>query len=69
MWVCGQRHAPAALPPGQTWYPLYRRLGGPQRRSGWVRKISPPQGLNPQTVQPVAWRYTGPQGNAIPVQA
>ena len=24
----GQRHAPAALPPGKTRYPLYRRLGG-----------------------------------------
>ena len=26
----GQRHAPAALPPGMTRYPLYRRLGGPR---------------------------------------
>jgi hypothetical protein len=26
-----------------TRYPLYRRLGGPQGRSGRVRKISPPQ--------------------------
>ena len=24
----------------ETRYPLYRRLGGPQGRSGWVRKIS-----------------------------
>jgi hypothetical protein len=38
MGVGGQRHTPAALPPGQTRYPLYRRLGGPQSRSGWVRK-------------------------------
>ena len=30
------------LPPGQTRYPLYRSLGGPQGRSGQVRKISPP---------------------------
>ena len=22
------------LPPGKTWYPFYRRLGGPQGRSG-----------------------------------
>jgi hypothetical protein len=29
MRVGGQRHAPAALPPGKTRYPLYRRLGGP----------------------------------------
>jgi hypothetical protein len=27
-----QRHAPAALPPGKTRYPLYRRLGGVQSR-------------------------------------
>jgi hypothetical protein len=25
---------PAALPPGKTRYPLYRRLDGPQGRSG-----------------------------------
>ena len=31
------------LPPGKTRYPLYRRLGGPQGRSGQVRKISPHQ--------------------------
>jgi hypothetical protein len=37
---CGQHHAPAALPPGQTRYPLYRRLGGPQGRAGRVRKYS-----------------------------
>jgi hypothetical protein len=30
MGVCGECHAPAALPPGKTWYPLYRKLGGPQ---------------------------------------
>ena len=41
----GQHHAPAALPPGKTRYPLYRRLGGPQGRSGRVRKISPPTGI------------------------
>ena len=41
MGVGGQRHAPAALPPGKTRYPLYRRLGGTQGRSGQVRKISP----------------------------
>jgi hypothetical protein len=40
--VGGQRHAPAALPPQKTRYPLYRRLGGPQGRSGRVRKTSPP---------------------------
>jgi hypothetical protein len=33
------------LPPGKTRYPLYRRLGGPQGRSGQVRKISYPTGI------------------------
>ena len=56
--VDGQRHAPAALPPGKTQYPLHRRLGGPQGRSGRVRKISPPSGFDPRAVQPVASRYT-----------
>jgi hypothetical protein len=53
-----QRHAPAASPPGETQYPLYRRLGGPQSRSGRVRKFSPPPGFDPRTLQPVAIRYT-----------
>jgi len=39
-----------SLPPGKTRYPLYRRMGGPQGRSGQVRKISPPPGLDPRTV-------------------
>ena len=34
MGVGGQHHAPAALPPGKTRYPLYRRLGEPQDRAG-----------------------------------
>ena len=58
MGVGGQRHVPAALPPGKTRYPLYRRLGGPQSRSGRVREILPPLGFDPPAVQPVASRYT-----------
>jgi len=54
MRVGGQRHAPSALPPGKTRYPLYRRLGGPQDRSGRVRKTPPLPGFDPRTVQPVA---------------
>ena len=50
----GQRHAPAALPPGKTRYPSYGRPGGPQSRSRQVRKISPLPGFDPRTVQPVA---------------
>jgi len=47
-----------SLPRGKIRYPLYRRLGGPQGRSGRVRKISPPPGFDPRTVEPVASRYT-----------
>jgi len=48
MRVGGQRHAPAALPPEKTRYPLYRRLGWPQGRSGRVRKISSPPAIDPR---------------------
>ena len=47
-----------SLPPGKTLYPLYRRLCVPQGRSGQVWKILPPPGFDPQTIQPVASRYT-----------
>jgi len=56
-WVCGQRHAPAALYPGKTRYLLYGKLGGPQGRSGWVRTISPPPEFDLRTVQHVGSRY------------
>ena len=58
MRVGGQHNAPAALPPGMSRYPMYRRLGGPQGRSGRMRKISPPARFNPRTAQLVASRYT-----------
>ena len=51
MRVDGQRHVPAVLSPGKTQYPLYRRLSEPQGRSGRVRKILPPPGFDPRTVQ------------------
>jgi hypothetical protein len=58
MEVGGQGHVPAALPLGKSWYLLFRKLCGPQDRSGPVRKISPPPGFYLRTVQPVASRYT-----------
>ena len=60
MGVGGQCHAPAALHTGRTWYLLYSRLGGPQSRSGRVRKVSPhpPPGFIPRTMQPVVSSYT-----------
>ena len=42
-----------SLPPEKSRYPLYRRLGGPQGRSGQVRKISPPRGFDPRTVEAI----------------
>ena len=58
-WVVSTTPRPL-YPPGKTRYPLYSRLGGPQGRSGLVRKISslPTRGFDPRTVQPVASRYT-----------
>jgi len=59
MGLGGQRQAPATLPPGETRYSLYRRLGGQQDRSGRVRNISPPPaGIDTQAIEPVASRYT-----------
>ena len=47
-----------SLPPGKTHYTLYKRLGGPQGRSGQVRNILPPPGFDSRTVHSVASRYT-----------
>jgi len=58
MVLGGQRHPPAALPAGTTRYKLCRRLGGPNGRSGRLRKTSPPPGFDPRSVQLVASRYT-----------
>ena len=51
---------PGRFTPGKTRYPLCRRLGGPQSRSGRVQKISPPPGFDPRAVQPEASRYSIP---------
>jgi len=58
MGVGGHCHAPAAVPLGKNWYPLYKRLDGPQGWSGQVRKILPPPGFDPWSIQLVASRYT-----------
>jgi hypothetical protein len=51
MEVSGQLHAPAALPQGKSpWYPLDRRLGGPQNRfgrGGEEKNSQPPPGIEP----------------------
>ena len=67
LWLCNggfgscstQNHLQTKQSPGkETGYVLYRRLGGPQGRSGRLRKISPSTWFNPRTVQPVSDRYT-----------
>jgi len=45
------------LPPGETRYPFYSRLGGSQGRSGRA-EILVPTGIRSRNVQPVASRYT-----------
>ena len=45
------------LPPGKTRHPFYRRLGGPQGRSGQAESLVP-FGIGSRTVQPVVSRYT-----------
>ena len=59
MGVGGQRHAPAALPLGKR--PSTHCIGGwvgPRAGLDGLRKISPPPGFDPWTVQPLASRYT-----------
>ena len=41
----GGQHAPAALPPEETRYSLYRRLGGPQGRSARGAENLTPTGI------------------------
>jgi hypothetical protein len=52
MEVSGQLHAPAALPPqGKSpWYPLDRRLSGPQSRS--VRGGKEENSQSPPEIEP-----------------
>ena len=45
------------LPQGKTRYLFYRRLGGPQGRSGLAEYVIP-TGFRSRTVQPVVSRYT-----------
>ena len=61
----GGRHSPAALLPGKTRYPMYRRLGGTQCRSGRLRENSLPTGIRspdrPARNESLYWlSYSGP---------
>ena len=50
---CSAARPGRTLPPGKTRYPLYRRLGGPQGRSGLAENLVL-TGIRSRTVQPVA---------------
>ena len=54
---CSAARPGRTLPPGKTRYPFYRRLGGPQGRSGRAENLVP-TGIPSRTVQPVVSRYT-----------
>jgi hypothetical protein len=59
MEVGGQHLAPAALPLGNTQYPLYMRLGGNQAQPGRVQKIFPPPNrIQSPVCQTVVSHYT-----------
>jgi hypothetical protein len=51
LYGSGQFHTPTTLPQGKIpWYPLDRRLGGPQSHSGHggeEKKSQPPPGIEP----------------------
>jgi len=49
MEVGGQCHTLAVLPLGKTWYPLYRRLGGPETGLDSFGKSRPHQDSIPGT--------------------
>ena len=57
------------LPPGKTRYPLYKRLGRPQGRSGRAKNLAP-SGFDLRSVQPVAqslYRLSYPAHSIYPV--
>jgi hypothetical protein len=60
-WVVSFTPRPL-YPQGRSpWYPLDRKLGGPQSRSGRggeEKNSQPLPGLEPPIIQPVAQRYT-----------
>jgi len=57
MGVGGQPHAPAASTPGKDSVPMYRRLGGPQGRSGGAENLVPTK-IRTRAVQPVVSHYS-----------
>ena len=60
MGVVGQRYSAAALLPGKTKYPFYRRLDGPQGWSGRVQKITPSPAFDLRTCSELLYRLRCP---------
>jgi len=58
MGVGGQRYAPAAFPPGKTWYHCVGGWVGPRAGLDGSGKSRYPPGFDSRTVQAVASRYT-----------
>ena len=56
-WVVSSTPRPHFNPRGKIRYPFYRRLDGPQGRSGRPENLVP-TGIRSRTVQPVLGRYT-----------
>ena len=54
---CSAARPGRTLPRGKTRYPFYRRLGGPQGRSGRAENLVP-TGIRSRTVQPIVSHYT-----------
>jgi hypothetical protein len=60
-WVVSFTAQPLYPQRKNTWYPLDRRLGRPQSRSGRggeEKNSKPPPGLEPRIIQPISQRYT-----------
>ena len=57
-WVVSSTPRPHFIPPGKTRYPFYRRLCGPQGRSGRAENFVP-TGIRSRTVQPVVMSGNG----------
>lgn len=56
----GEKHYSfAVLPPGKTWCPMLKRLGGFQELVWTAWKVLLPMGLYPWAVQPIAIPSTG----------
>ena len=69
----GQHHAPAALPPGKTRYPLYRGLGGPLGPVWTDAENLAPTGIRSpdrpaRSESLYRLSYPGPLSNAVPAR-